>query len=639
MKTFIHDNRRFALPVVFLLLLQYPVVAQITNQWTWVNGDSTVNKYGVYGTKGVEAPANKPGARGSYTGWTDAAHNFWMYGGFGHAASGAFGLLNDLWRYNHTTYQWTWMGGDSTINSRPVYGAKNTAASANWPGAREASCSWADANGNIWLFAGNGIANSGGSGYLNDLWKYNPAAGQWTWLSGDSLTYQHGVFGTKGSPAAANKPGSGDRGGWWMDATGNLWVFGGSCYATASSIPGNTNDLWKYDTTAKKWTWIAGDSVTQKNGVYGVKGTGAAANTPGVRIGSTCWTDNNHNLWLFGGGGLPASGGAAGYENDLWEFKMTTQRWIWVAGDSSLNNKYGKYGAITVASATNQPGSRYCSLSWIDANNNVWVYGGTGYAASGALGNLNDMWSYNIAANQWTWMRGDSVLNQYGVYGVKGSSSAPNKPGARGIASGWMDAAGNPWIFGGYGYSASAGVSYLNDLWGYQASASTLVLLPPGPPHVTATASGHHAVLLNWEQGNGGNYTIQRSGNNNNWHNIGAVAAGQYNYTDASPLDGVNYYRLLQTNGEGKPGYSNIAAVSFAPNRRLAWYASGYRQVQFVLQDGSSERYRISGIDGRLLQQGALQQGRAAGTNLPPGICLLQVITANGMITEKIFAQ
>ncbi len=78
---------------------------------------------------------------------------------------------------------------------------------------------------------------------------------------------------------------------------------------------GNLNDLWEFD--GKNWTWVSGSDVAGQAGIYGTKGTGSSANFPGGRGGFVSWTDKSGNLWLFGGGGLDATG-ARGFLNDLW---------------------------------------------------------------------------------------------------------------------------------------------------------------------------------------------------------------------------------------------------------------------------------------------------------------------------------
>ena len=39
------------------------------------------NQAGVYGTKGVPAAANVPGARDESISWTDSTGNLWLFGG------------------------------------------------------------------------------------------------------------------------------------------------------------------------------------------------------------------------------------------------------------------------------------------------------------------------------------------------------------------------------------------------------------------------------------------------------------------------------------------------------------------------------------------------------------------------------
>ena len=50
------------------------------DEWTWEAGDKVINQNGVYGTKGVPAPANKPGARYAFVSWIDSYDNLWLFG-------------------------------------------------------------------------------------------------------------------------------------------------------------------------------------------------------------------------------------------------------------------------------------------------------------------------------------------------------------------------------------------------------------------------------------------------------------------------------------------------------------------------------------------------------------------------------
>ena len=119
-----------------------------------MSGSNMRNRTASYGTKGVPAAANVPGARDGSISWTDSSGNLWLFGGGDSSGSGY--LLNDLWRYDPCTNQWTWMSGADTEGQAPVYGTKGTPSAANVPGARDGSISWTDSSGNLWLFGGYG---------------------------------------------------------------------------------------------------------------------------------------------------------------------------------------------------------------------------------------------------------------------------------------------------------------------------------------------------------------------------------------------------------------------------------------------------------------------------------------------------
>ena len=67
--------------------------------WTWVSGSSAAGQHGNYGTKGVRAASNVPGARTGAVSWIDDEGNLWLFGGWGLDGNGEEGSLNDLWRY------------------------------------------------------------------------------------------------------------------------------------------------------------------------------------------------------------------------------------------------------------------------------------------------------------------------------------------------------------------------------------------------------------------------------------------------------------------------------------------------------------------------------------------------------------
>ena len=456
--------------------------------WIWQSGSSGFNAPGVYGTEGTPSTSNFPGARQQAVSWTDSSGNLWLFGGLGQDSviASDVGLLNDLWRFNPSTGQWTWLSGSNTANPTGAYGLQGVAAAANMPPPRYEAVSWTDPSGNLWLFGGlqKDVFSvlAPGDPLLNDLWQYNPSSNQWTWFSGSNQANTQGSYGTLNVAAASNVPPPRVSAATWTDASGNLWLFGGTGFdATVYQNIGQYNDLWVYRPSSGQWTWMGGQSPStyaptlngfyagmDYRGNYGTLGVGAAGNYPGSRADASAWVDASGNFWLFGGDGWD-SADQFGVLNDLWEFNPTTHVWTWVSGSSTINSA-GVYGTQGVPAATNMPGSRIDAASWIDSSGNVWVFGGGGFDGAGGKGALSDLWEYSPSTNQWTWVNGSKTSDTIGVYGTQGAAASSNAPGGRAGALSWTDAAGNHWLFGGYGLdngnsSDLTQQQYLNDLW------------------------------------------------------------------------------------------------------------------------------------------------------------------------------
>jgi hypothetical protein len=424
-------------------LCAIPCMAITGPAWTWVSG-SNGSQAGVYGTKGVADPNNVPGSRADAATWVDSSGNLWLFGGFGGV------LLNDLWKFDGAN--WTWVSGSSTPNQLGIYGTKGVTAPGNMPGARYGSVSWIDGGGNLWLFGGEGYGvdmGCCGQGHLNDFWVFDGE--NWTWVGGSNVVFGPAVYGTKGVADVNNVPGPRCYAVSWTDTSGNFWLFGGLGH-TASGA-GRLNDLWKFD--GAMWTWVSGTNLDDQAGVYGTKGVADAGNVPGGRDGSVSWMDSHGNFWVFGGHDF--LGNQEHYLNDLWKFDG--QNWTWVSG-SSLTNQSGVYGTKGVADGSNVPGGRKYTVSWVDSSDNLWLFGGQGYA--GTLGFLNDLWKFDGA--NWTWVSGSDTTNQNGIYGTKGVADTSNMPGSRYQAVSQTDGSGNLWLFGGNGRGAIGG-GRLNDLW------------------------------------------------------------------------------------------------------------------------------------------------------------------------------
>ena len=310
--------------------------------WTLVGGSTVGNASGTYGTQGTAGGG--PGGRWAAATTTDAAGNFWLFGGQGEDSAGTIGMLNDLWEYNASVNQWTWIGPASSkiVNQNGSYGTLGAGSGTTAPGGRQAGVLWADTSGNIWLFGGFGLdsVGTGNSGpppagaILNDLWEYNISTKQWIWVSGNNVANQTGNYGAEATSnlstgAAANFPGSRWGAAGFSDTNSNLWLIGGWGYGTSTTDPtGFLDDIWEYQPSTGQWIWWKGISNANQNTVFAILnfpgGDGAlyVNNVVGGRRGSAIWAPTALGyVHVFGGEGYDSSNGTPpGYLNDFWTY-------------------------------------------------------------------------------------------------------------------------------------------------------------------------------------------------------------------------------------------------------------------------------------------------------------------------------
>ena len=356
---------------------------------------------------------------------------------------------------------WVYESGPEIVNQNGVYGTQGQYGLDRVPGARYSSASWTDASGNYWLFGGFGYdSGTRNAAWLNDIWEYSPSMGQWRWVGGSIATDQRGTY------TGTLWPGARESAVTWTDASGNFWLFGGYGFDSGTPGAGELNDLWEYSPTTGTWTWVSGSDLGNQSGVY------SGTEVPGGRDSSVGWIDSSGNLWLFGGNGYDSTT-TAGYLNDLWEYNPIANTWTWIGG-SNTAGEAGTYGTLGTGSTTNIPGARYSSVSWIDTAGNFWLFGGFGEDGDSPANTakLNDLWEYIPTAATWTWMAGSHLGASPGVYGSETVAAAGNVPGARQGPTGWTDAHGDFWLFGGLGFDSTKNPpAELNDLWKYSVSA------------------------------------------------------------------------------------------------------------------------------------------------------------------------
>ncbi len=359
---------------------------------------------------------------------------------------------------------------ENTSTNLGVYGVEGQPAATNTPGPRSGSDTWVDAKGRLWVLGGYGPVY----GYYDDLWMFDPSVNEWTWEGGPQTENDAGVYGTQGQSSATSWPGARAASATWIDASGNLCLFGGDGYGASATASGLLNDLWCYSPSTGAWTWVGGTQATWNAGTFGTQGTASSSNLPSARMGAAAAVDGAGNVWLFGGLGVGTSSPTAGVLNDLWEYNEAAGTWMWVSGSSVTSTaSTADYGTLGQPAATNVPGGRSGAVAWIDGAGVLHLFAGNGYGAgsvSTAEGNLNDLWTFDPASGEWTWVGGSDTVNQPGSYGTLGVAAPGNWPGARSNGAYFVQN-GTVWVYGGEGTPGSSGTVKLDDVWSYSETS------------------------------------------------------------------------------------------------------------------------------------------------------------------------
>ena len=251
-----------------------------------------------------------------------------------------------------------------------------------------------------------------------------------------------------------------------VDVTGNLWLFGGTGYASSSS-QGTFDDLWTYNISSKMWTWVSGSQALGQPASYGTQGVpyDPSVHFPGSRWGGALWVD----IMDFSGCSVESPA----------IFGRSTPRPGKLLGSVAARRvtPLARMGPSRAPLTTNMPGARESFAHWTDSKGNFWVFGGTGYDSSDNFGFLNDLWMFNPESGVWTWENGSNSADLSGMlanYGTRGIPSIPNEPGGPWFPMNWVDHQGNFWLYSGGATTNGNNGVIIDDLWVYQPLALNL---------------------------------------------------------------------------------------------------------------------------------------------------------------------
>jgi len=218
-----------------------------------------------------------------------------------------------------------------------------------------------DDAGKIVLFGGC-VTNSP-EGVMNDLWVFTPSccpiAGRWRRVC------------TENPPAPR-------RGHVVVVNSTHLLVFGGKTFQRGHGAM-IISDLWTLPLEALREgsgvaaTWTQGASFPGTHPCWG--STGTVLKRP----------DGGEVLAVFGGRAWSDVAGQGGYRysNELWLYDFARDSWEKASTEGDAPHARDHHGATRV-------------------NNELVVFGGRVSATKEASSNINDVWSYSLAANAWT---------------------------------------------------------------------------------------------------------------------------------------------------------------------------------------------------------------------------------------------
>jgi hypothetical protein len=171
-------------------------------------------------------------------------------------------------------------------------------------------------------------------------------------------------------------------------------------------------------------------------------------------------------------------------------------------------------------------------------------------------------------------------------------------------------------------------------------------VLPVSWQSVTATLQPNNNVLIAWsvdQQINSMEYTVEHSADGTTWSDAGTVESTgnstslqSYTFTDINPFSGKNYYRIRQTDLDGKTSFSVIKTVTAESHGQIAVWPNPAKDIINIQKQASAGAYNFNAEIFN--QSGQKVSGNSIhnGTNtlnigsLPAGYYIVHIDLSNG---------
>ncbi|NJC26727.1 T9SS type A sorting domain-containing protein [Neolewinella antarctica] len=175
------------------------------------------------------------------------------------------------------------------------------------------------------------------------------------------------------------------------------------------------------------------------------------------------------------------------------------------------------------------------------------------------------------------------------------------------------------------------------------------VVLPVELISFTAAAN-KKSVVLDWltaSETDNAFFDLEHSPDGSEWAEVGTVMSDgdgeseqAYRFEHRQPVTGVNYYRLNQTDFDGTSTRSDVISVTFGvAEERVSVYPnpSPGGLINISLSEGVQvSSVRLLSMEGKLIHMLAGTTRSINLTGLPAAIYLLQVVTPQGILRERV---
>ena len=270
-------------------------------------------------------------------------------------------------------------------------------------------------------------------------------------------------------------------------------------------------------------------------------------------------------------------------------------------------------------------------------NFEVYVKSATNPIKPGATANFAVQREWNITATG----QGATTLAFTPHTSAVNAGNTPS--GSTGVAGHWN---GSSW-------DTSIPTTYAAGTWtitGYTGAFSPFIVAAPGVVLAVeltsfkgSTAKGQN--ILDWKtasEKNAAHFDIQRSSDNTAWSSIGQVKAinnaygSDYQFVDAQPLSGTNYYRLQMVDANGSTEASKIVAVTANGNKSLKVYPNPAKDVLTIITDANTEGVSIFDINGRLVLSVVDKSQNVNIQNLASGVYFVRMMDKTGFTGSPV---